>query len=289
MPSTVPAPVRLMAATPSRDRVPRTRMMAVLLTASTGGFLCLAFTVPDHGRSAAVMLAIFFASVVASVAGFAFSAIAGALLFHLQDDPVRIVQILIICSIANQAAMTWALRRDIDWGGLRPYVAGGAAGLAIGVWLLLHADRTLYTHAMGGLLLAYGSYMLLRRAVVIGHHPVIVDVAAGFLGGITGGAAGFPSLCVTIWCSMKGWNKARQRAVIQPFTLIMQVAGLAAIGLAQRSHAQVAGLDVPGLIFIPASLLGTAAGLALYARMTDRQFGRTVNLLLIVSGLSYVM
>ncbi len=44
-----------------------------------------------------------------------------------------------------------------------------------------------------------------------------------------------------------------------------------------------------GLLCIPASLLGTRLGLALYRRISDAQFARMVNLLLIVSGTSYLL
>ncbi len=241
----------------------------------------------EHGM--AVMVAIWLASLVSSIAGFAFSAVCGAILFHLHGDTVQIVQIMIICSIANQAAMTWKSRGDIDWHGLLVYFAGGAPGLAIGVWILLHVNRGLYTQAFGVFLLAYGAWMLLRKPMIMRHQPAAADFIAGFLGGITGGAAGFPGAFVTIWCGMKGWDKARQRAVFQPFILVMQIAALSIISLARASGAGGVGFGPLDLLFVPASLIGTSLGLALYARMSDRQFARAVNILLVVSGLSYVM
>jgi uncharacterized membrane protein YfcA len=125
--------------------------------------------------------------------------------------------------------------------------------------------------------------------VVIRRQLVAADFASGFLGGITGGAAGFPGAFVTIWCGMKGWDKARQRAVFQPFILVMQIAALLTINLATRTGTDAFGLGGVDLLFIPASLCGTSFGLALYRRLTDHQFARAVNYLLIISGLSYVM
>ena len=244
---------------------------------------------PDYGPSAAVMAAVFVASLVSSIAGFAFSAIAGAMLFHLLDDPVRVVTIMITCSIVSQFVMTWIVRDHIHWAGLCRYCFSGVLGLPIGIWVLLHADRAVYTHVLGVFLLAYGSYMLLREAVVVRHPPVIVDMVAGFLGGITGGAAGFPGVFVSIWCGMKGWDKARQRAVIQPFILAMQLGSFLAIGLLQRSYPGHAGFDPRDLVYVPASLLGTLLGMALYGRLTDVQFGKAVNLLLLVSGATYAL
>lgn len=256
------------------------------------GFTCAAAAC--LGRSygptfALVMLVIAAAALVSSIAGFAFSAIAGAMLFHIADDPVRLVQIMVACSIANQAAMTWQLRKSIDWPGLCVFFAGGIPGLAAGVCLLIHADRHLYIHALGAFLLVYSAYMLLRTPMTFKNQSIAFDVAAGFLGGITGGAAGFPGAAVTIWCSMKGWDKARQRAVVQPFILIMQCTGLVAISLARQTATAHPGFDPANLLFIPASLLGTMAGMLLYKRLSDRQFARAVNAMLLISGVSYLV
>jgi uncharacterized membrane protein YfcA len=280
----------LLGRTPLWHRLARLMAPDVLiwLTIVAESLFWVAWIGRDGGHGLTMMIAISVASLLSSIAGFAFSAICGAILFHFDDDTVRIVQIMIVCSIANQAAMTWSGRHAIDWRGLRVYLAGGAPGLAIGVWILLNIDRTLYTHMFGAFLLTYGSYMLVRNPTVVLRQPYWADALAGFLGGITGGAAGFPGAFVTIWCGMKGWDKARQRAVFQPFILIMQIAALLTISLARRPAGGNAGFDFLNLLFIPASLVGTMLGLMLYRRLTDRQFGWAVNVLLVVSGLGYV-
>lgn len=262
-------------------------MTGAMLGLAGAGLVVLSGVGRDAGHGLAIMLAVAVAALVGSVAGFAFTAVCGAILFHFHDDPVQVVQIMMVCSIANQAAMTWAMRRSVDWRGLLPYLGGGLGGLGVGVGILLLVDRHQYAGAFGGFLMVYGVVMLLRRPVVLRAMPGWMDAVAGFLGGVTGGAAAFPSAFVTIWCGMKGWDKARQRAVVQPFILIMQVLGLATISLV-RGHGAGGGFDAVDVLFVPASLLGTAVGLMLFRRMTDRQFGLAVNALLLVSGVSYL-
>jgi uncharacterized membrane protein YfcA len=251
--------------------------------------LCVALAGHHDPHLEIVMAAITLASVLSSIAGFAFSAISGAMLFHLGDNPVQVVQVMVICSIANQATMTWSVRHDINWSQLGVYLSGGVVGLLAGVWILLHTARTVYAPALGLFLLGYGAYMLFRKPLVIRKQHAGLDFVTGILGGITGGAAGFPGAFVSIWCGMKGWEKARQRAVVQPFILIMQILALLAISLVRRQAAGGFGFDLNDLLFIPASLLGTSVGLALYRRLSDGQFARAVNILLIISGFSYVM
>src|SRR5262249_7336822 len=62
----------------------------------------IALTRVFGGVNLAEFLAIFLASTLSSIAGFAFSAICGAMLFHIEQEPLRIVQVMIVCSIAIQ-------------------------------------------------------------------------------------------------------------------------------------------------------------------------------------------
>jgi hypothetical protein len=131
--------------------------------------------------------------------------------------------------------------------------------------------------------------MLLRRPVRWLPMGSASDACAGFLGGITGGLAGFPGAFVTIWCGLKGWDKARQRGVYQPFILSMQPVTLLAIYLMRPSSSVEASLDWKALAFVPAALLGAWFGLRIFKRLSDRQFDFVVNALLIVSGLGLMV
>jgi uncharacterized membrane protein YfcA len=266
----------------------RPSLLREIVLAGTS-LLCASLVSNAVVHGAIGMAAISFAALASSIAGFAFSAICGAMLFHLADDPVQVVQLMIVCSIANQAAMTWSLRRSIDWRAMRLTLVGGAIGLAVGVWILLHADRATYSKALGVFLLGYSAFMLFRKPVAVRNPHPAVDFACGVLSGITGGAAGFPSSALSIWSNMKGWDKTRQRALVQPFILVMQIGALLAISLARGGRATGLSFDLSYLMFIPASLLGTSIGLALYRRLSDMQFARAVNVLLLVSGICYVL
>jgi uncharacterized membrane protein YfcA len=251
-----------------------------------------------HGiqSAAAVMAAVFVASTISSIAGFAFSALCGALLFHLMESPVYAVQVMIVCSIAIQLLSVATLWRSVDWRSLPAFLAGGVLGVPAGVYLLLHLQATTYRNVIGALLIAYGGYLLLRRPVRLSHHEdakkshsALADVGAGFLGGVTGGLAGFPGAFVTIWCGLKGWDKARQRGVYQPFILCMQPVTLVFIYLMQPARASAAQLDLKTLAFVPAALLGAWFGLRIFARLSDRQFQFAVNALLILSGIGLML
>jgi uncharacterized protein len=241
-----------------------------------------------HGI-AYVLIAVLLASTVSSIAGFAFSALCGALLFHLMDSPVYVVRVMIVCSIAIQMLSVAALWRAIDWRSLGIFLIGGFLGVPVGVYLLLHLPTGTYKAVMGGLLVCYGCFLLLRRPVCVLRLGSLPDTCAGFLGGITGGLAGFPGAFVTIWCGFKGWNKARQRGVYQPFILAMQLVTLLAIHLMRPSSSNQTQLDWQTFAFVPAALVGAWFGLRIFKRLSDRQFELVVNALLIVSGIGLIV
>lgn len=234
--------------------------------------------------SISALAAVLLAAGVSSIAGFAFSAICGAILLQMMNDPVEAVQIMMVCSIAIQSLSIAVLWRDVDWRTLPRFIAGGAVGLPIGVWLLLHLGHAGFNEAMGGLLIAYASYRMLRRPFAVTSAGGLADTCVGLLGGITGGLAGFPGAAVTIWCGMRGWDKHRQRGIYQPYILVMQILALLLIQVMRRSAAHGAGLHLGSLAFVPVALLGTWFGLVIFHRLPDRHFAMAVNVLLLVSG-----
>ena len=263
----------------------------VVGTLGLGFLIAEAAVLSAHGVEGAVLvlIAVFLASTLSSIAGFAFSALCGALLFHLMDSPVYAVQVMIVCSIAIQLLSVAALWRSIDWRSLPIFLIGGVPGVPVGAYLLLHLQTGAYRDIIGVLLIVYGGYLLLRWPTRSLQTGPLADACAGFLGGLTGGLAGFPGAFVTIWCGLKGWDKARQRGVYQPFILCMQPVSLLVIYLMQPSSSTIAQLDWKTLAFIPAALLGAWFGLRIFRRLSDRQFEIAVNALLILSGIGLIL
>jgi uncharacterized membrane protein YfcA len=239
--------------------------------------------------SALVLSAVLFAATLSSIVGFAFSAICGAMLLHLVPDPVQLVVVMIVCSIAIQLYSVAMLWRDIDWRQVMTFLAGGVVGLPVGVWLLLHVGNGSFRQVIGGVVIAYAAYGLLKRPVTIRTDRTVVNVCVGFLGGITGGLAGFPGAAVTIWCGMRGWDKRRQRGIYQPFILIMQILALVLIQLSRSSGVLGAAAGVDLLQFVPVALLGTWFGLVIFRHSSDRFFALSVNVLLLGSGIGLVV
>jgi uncharacterized protein len=233
----------------------------------------------------ALSIVIFIAASVSSTVGFAFSAIAAAMVFHLVSDAVAAVQIMMVASIAIQAYSVAGMWRTISLRACAPFLIGGVAAMPAGIWLLLNLRAEAYIFALGSALALYGAYMLFRQPPSIRRGGACTDVAIGALGGITGPLAAFPGAFVTIWCGMRGWDKTAQRSVYQPYILILQIVTLAGLSL-------VSGRSVLNAELIAYALPGVAGawlGLQVFQKLSDAQFQKLVNLALIVSGIALAL
>jgi uncharacterized protein len=231
---------------------------------------------PTAGIAAVVLVA----ALISSIAGFAFSAFAGCALAYFNLDPVNAVRTILVCSLAIQLYAVWKLRASIRWRPVWPLLVGGVLTLPFGVWLLVRLDASLYAAVLGVLLIAYGGIALMRREASVVRGRAWTAVIAGALGGITGGLAGLPGVSATIWCSRRGWDKQQQRAVYQPYILIMQLLTIVLLHWQAPLDLQMAR----SLAFVPFALVGAIGGLALFQRMTNRHFHMATSALLLASG-----
>lgn len=118
----------------------------------------------SHVTLIATLIIIFAGSLAAGLAGFAFSAVTGAVLFHLLA-PIDAVPLLLACSITTQLFSISKLWHTMQWKQCFPYLVGGFAGIPIGAQLLKTFDA--HTFAVGfGLFLmlsAHGIYLHRER------------------------------------------------------------------------------------------------------------------------------
>ena len=246
------------------------------------GLADLAHEVPPW---VAVSIVIFVAAGLSSTVGFAFSAIAAAMIFHLVSDTVEAVQIMMVASIAIQAYSVAGMWRTISLRACAPFLVGGIATIPAGVYLLLSFRPQAYVFSMGLALALYGAYMLFKQPPSITRGGVATDMAVGALGGITGPLAAFPGAFVTIWCGMRGWDKVAQRSVYQPYILVLQVLTLGGLSLVSGRSV----LDGHLIAYALPGVAGAYLGLQVFQKLNDVQFRRLVNLALIASGVALAL
>jgi len=234
---------------------------------------------------AATLLSIFLGSVAAGLAGFAFSAIAGALLFHWLA-PIQAVPLLLACSITTQLFSITKLWHTMKWRECVPYLVGGLVGIPVGTILLQGINPHAFAAGFGIFLGFYSIYMLVKPALIVSSGGRFAEFAAGFAGGITGGATAFPGAIPTIWCNLRGFSKIEQRGVVQPFILLMQIATLVYFS---KLGIFASATWTTFFWCLPVVLAGTWLGLRLFNRIDDAKFRRVVLLFLFVSGAILVL
>jgi uncharacterized membrane protein YfcA len=232
-----------------------------------------------------VALGIFAGAIVSGFTGFAFSAVAGAVLLHVMP-PREAVPLMMVCSVLVQSMSLVSLRRHIDWRGSLRLILGGLVGLPPALYVLLHVDAALFRLGFGIFLAAYAAYMLLRPAVhAFKNAGPYADFLVGLAGGLVGGLTAMPGAVPTIWGDLRGLDKASQRGVVQPYITAMQIAALAFLAV-ERGVPTTLGPEV--LHSLAPLAAGTLVGLLLFGRVNDGQFRRVLLSVLLISGLVYV-
>jgi uncharacterized membrane protein YfcA len=244
----------------------------------------LALAIPASSSVTTASWIVLFSALLSSIAGFAFSPIAGAFLFHTLNEPLAVVKVLLVASIAQQIYCVWRLRETIRLSECAPYLIGSATTLPIGLYLLCETSASVFLPLLGLLLITYGIFAALKPNVRVGANPLWGQVSMGALGGITGGLAAFPAAFVTMWCLMQGFDKHRARSIIQPFILINQLLSISALMVVRPAQIVVTDL----LCYAAPAVVGAYFGLIIFNRVDTSTFNRIVGLFLLVAGLGFI-
>jgi uncharacterized membrane protein YfcA len=227
------------------------------------------------------LAATFIAALVAGVTGFAFALIAASVWLHILT-PLETASLTIGYGILVQGYGAWKLRHAMAWSRIWPFLPGGAVGVIVGVMVLRWANPTYMRMGMAAFLVLYSVYALARPTIKPVRAGTSADIFAGFLGGMFGSMAGFPGILIVIWCGMRGWPRDIQRGVFQPVSVALLAMSALVLGVTGSISGHVVRFYLMGL---PALALGTWAGFAIYGRLDEDLFRRTMLSLLLVSGL----
>lgn len=233
-----------------------------------------------------LLLGSFAGGFASGLSGFAFALIASATFLHVLP-PTDSTTLVLLGSIVAQFFTIWRLRYAVRLDRVAPFLIGGVLGVPFGTWALQHVSVARFRDIIGAFLIAYSGYSLWRGVPrVLDWGGRWADGTVGVAGGFLGGLAGLSGSLPTIWCGFRGWPRDEQRAVYQPFVVLVQGLGLAALWAAGGVTAATLWLF---LKLLPAMLLGVWSGMALYARIDEQGFRRVVLLLLMASGLMLVL
>jgi len=239
-----------------------------------------------------ITVVLFFAGVVSGLSGFAFSAVAACIIWLL--PPLKAVPLIMLLSACNQLLSLGKLRKEmvlrstVEREGALAYIVGGVVGVPIGLELLHSLPSSTFAGWLGLFLILYSVFALLRpdslRIKLSGWRPA---AAVGAAGGIVGGFSAFPGSMPVVYLGLRGLSKTETRGITQPYILVLQLVSLGILALTNSAIFD-RNFWLIWALTLPAVLLGSATGVALYRRMSELNFRRAVLILLIVSGVSLV-
>src|SRR5262249_49017837 len=197
-------------------------------------------------------------------------------------EPVLAGPLVAFGTLFGQILSIGTVRRGLDAGLIWPFIAGGILGVPLGVALLPLLDPPVFKLGVGALLLVWCPTMLMAREIPrITSGGRLADGLVGWIGGIMCGIAGLNGPAPTLWTTLRGWERDRQRAVFQTFSLFTQtltIAAYLATGIIQADSAWLFA------VILPAMLIPTLVGARLYHKFSDTLFRRVVLGLLALSG-----
>jgi uncharacterized protein len=225
------------------------------------------------------------AGVVQGISGFAFGMVAMSI-WAWGIDPAEATVMAVFGGLCGQVLAAVLSRRRSVASELLPFLLGGLAGVPIGTWLLPHIGVVQFKLLLGCILTISCPLMLsVPRIRLLDSIGRVGDGAAGVAGGIIGGLSGMSGVAPAIWCTLRGYDKARQRELLQNFNLAILAATMAALVFRGAvSVAMVPRLAIVGVAMLVPSMVGAR----IYHRLSDASFRRIVLVLLTLSGVALV-
>jgi uncharacterized membrane protein YfcA len=240
---------------------------------------------PPVGDIVIVVAGALVAGFVNGLSGTGYALAALGFWLHVMS-PVTAAPLVAFCSVGGHIQSLPTIWRYERWSKLWPFLAAGLVGVPLGTLLLEHVRVQPLKLGVGVILLLYCAWMaFVRRPPIVTGGGRVADACIGLVGGLMGGMASLSGPAPTIWVQLRGWSKADQRGVNQPFNMAILAAALVS--------AAVAGfLDRTFLIWavlsLPTTLIGARLGLRLYGRINDLQFRWIVLALLVISGATLI-
>ena len=197
--------------------------------------------------------------------------------------PKTSVLLVVALSLLSGLQGVIAVKQNLNWPRLIRFLIPAFLGLPFGFLLLENVNEQFLKVLVGVLLLLFGVFFIIKpNFPKIAGDNNLGDMLTGFAGGVLGAVAGLSGALPTIWSSLHCWKKYEQRALLQPFNVI--VLGTVSLYLLFKSPMDKQLLFAL-VISIPFSVLGSQLGIFAFKKLTDNQFRRLLVWLIFLSGI----
>lgn len=198
--------------------------------------------------------------------------------------PWQAVSIVAAMSVVSGVQSLWFIRGELGSGTRRlpRFLLPALVGIPIGAATLEFISAPLLKLVIAGFMLLYGAFFAFRRSLPHLERPMPkTDALVGFCGGFLGGAASLSGALPTMWCAMQPWTKGETSAVLRPYNVA--ILGIAVGIFAWQGHYTRETLILMA-IALPATIVSSQIGIAVFRRLSDQQFRRLLIWLLFSAG-----
>ncbi len=229
-------------------------------------------------------IGVLLAAIVSGATGLAFPLIA-APIFLADYPPPQAILITALCSLIGQFLSIRLLRQTIVYEVRWPLILAGLIGVPFGTLALMWCDSHVIRIGLAALLVLCGALRLFGGRCGIGgvrHSEYVVGACGGLCGGMFGASSAVPS----IWLSMSGLDKNRQRAILQPYIIAIQCGSLGVL-VCNGAFAPTVGRALA--MYLVPLIGGVVVGTLAYRLFSSESYGRTVAGLVVMAGLALIL
>ena len=204
----------------------------------------------------------------------------------LQAMPTQsAVPIVAAMSVLSGVQSLWVTRRTLTGssGRLLRFLLPALAGMPLGLVLLNWVEASVLKIPIAMLMLTYACFVLLRAKLPRFEKPhPVADGCVGLASGILGGAASLSGVICTMWCALQPWTKFETSAVLRPFNVTVLTIAMVSYAVQGMSTLEVLTATA---VAVPATLVASQLGLAVFRRISDTAFRRTLVGIMLTGGI----
>jgi uncharacterized membrane protein YfcA len=226
-----------------------------------------------------------FGGLVNGLAGFGTGLFALGWWLHVLP-PTSAVALVVIFSFVSGVQGVFAVRQSLNWPRLARFVIPALAGMPLGFAMLGHLNAGVLKLLVGVMLALFGGFFIARPKFKRWQRDhKLGDSLVGFIGGVLGALAGLSGALPTIWSALHNWQKGEQRALLQPFNVLI-------LGIVMLVFGWHGLLDkdiwLAVAIALPSSIISAQFGIFIFRKLSESQFRQILIWLILASGMVLV-
>lgn len=238
----------------------------------------------DPWTIAAFLLVILLSACEQTLSGFGFALLVMPAATMLLGLPTAAPLIAVI-GLALYTANFRRYHQGVDVRETVRLVATAAAGIPVGLWMVINVSETAVKPILGVTLVVFALYNLAPLPPLPAPSPRL-SYLAGFLGGCLGGAYNTSGPPIIVYGAARRWERDRFRGILQAFFLFTTVVTVAAHTAAQRMTLTILVMAAAAL---PALAVGVALGWRLDPLINKEHFRVFVYVMILILGLSLIV